>query len=345
MKLLSRATVICLFLVFSKPHLYPQQPERVLDPWLIRAEAVTDSLVKDTVDLTSGDRALLWARLGVAWFKDEPDRAHTWMKKAVQEVEIVSDGESVENRRGRLSTARSLLGIVGPRDKQLARRLLTVLEARSESATDSDRRNDSNGMVDSALAMLETDPEGAAKIGSAALRLGLGYRLATLLWQLRKRDSKLSDLLFDQVLTVAGATYDQEALGWLAVFAFRGQTPSDERRVRLLGTMAEGLLRLSPAAGNEERACRLASIAGPLAEHFDRLLPQQAPLVRGALMKYQGNQGKPIDDAPREQALDSVDQLVKAADNAPNRGTRDELLIRAAQMASQEKQFERVSTY
>lgn len=346
MKLLSHPTVICLLLAFSQPPACAQQPE-IWDPWLIRAETMTDGLVKDAADLTSGDRALLWARLGAAWFRDDPDRAHTWMRKAVQEVEIVSDGENAQDRRRRLATARSLLSIIAL-DKQLGSRLLAVLEAQSDSATDRDRRNDANGLVDSALAVIDTDPQLAAKVGSAALRIGLGYRLATLLWQLRKRDSKLSDLLFDQALTVAGATYDREALGWLAVFAFRGETPSDERRARLLGTLAEGLLRLSPAAGNEEKACGLVSIASPLLQQFDRLLPQQAPLVRGALIRCQPNlkpfERQSTDGALSDQALNSVDQLLKAADNAPNKGTRDDLLIRAGQMASQEKQFERAIT-
>jgi hypothetical protein len=269
------------------------------------------------------------------------------MKKAVQEVEIV-DGESAQDRHRRQATARSLLGIIAPRDKRLGSRLLTVLEAHPDSATEGDRRNNANGLVDNALAVIDTDPQLAAKLGSAAVRIGLGYRLATLLWQLRKRDSKLSDFLFDQALTVAGATYDREALGWLAAFAFRGQTPSDQRRAKLLVTLAEGLLRLSPAAGNEEKACGLVSIASPLLQQFDRLLPQQAPLVRGAIIKCQPNlkpfERQSVDGSLSDQGLNSIDQFVKAADNALDKGTRDELLISAGQLAGQEKQFERAIT-
>ncbi len=227
--------------------------EKVWDPWLIRAETLTNSLAKDAADPPSSDRALLWARLGAAWVRDDPDRAHAWMKKAVEEVKIVGDEETAVERRSRLATVRSLMRIVYPRDKQLGSQLLAILEAPSDAASGDDRRSDANGLVDSALIVVESEPERAAKLGSAALRIGLGYRLASLLWQLRKRDSKQSDLLFDQILTVAGATYDQEALGWLAQFAFHGQTPADERKARLLGVLAEGLLRLSPAAGNGEK--------------------------------------------------------------------------------------------
>lgn len=347
MKFLSCATAFfVLFSAFSRPPVYAQQPEKVWDPWFIRAESVTDSLIKDSGDLKSSDRPLLWARLGIAWLSDDPDRAHAWMKKAVDEVEIVSDGESAIERRRRWATARSLLSIIAPRDKQLGSRLLAILEAPSDPASSGDRRDDANGLVDSALALVESDPERAAKVGSAALRIGLGYRLATLLWQLRKRDSKLSDSLFYQILTVAGATYDQEALGWLAQFAFHGQSgqsPADQGKARLLSVLAVGLLRLAPAAGNEEKACGLAAIVAPLLEEFNRLLPQQAPLVSGALVRCQQNlkslQGKLADDPSRNQPLASVDQLVKAADDAPNQAGRDDLLYRAAQMAAEEKGF------
>lgn len=343
MKILSLAVIICLLSVaFFQPPVRAQQAEKVLEPWIIRAETVTNSLVKDAADLSSLDRPLLWARLGTVWLSDDPERAHAWMKRAVDEVEVVSDGESAADRGERLATMRSLLSIIAPKDKQLGERLSKVLEAQSEAATNSDRRNDANGIVDSALAVVNSDPERAAKLGAEALRVGLGYRLATLLWQLRKRDSKLSDSLFDQALTVAGATYDQEALGWLAAFAFHGETPADAGKAKLLGVLAVGLLRLSPAAGNEEKACGLTSIITPLMDQFDRLLPQQAPLVCGALTRCQASlrtsQTATGDETSREQNLE---QLIKAADDAPNQKARDELLFRAAKMAAEQKLSER----
>jgi hypothetical protein len=343
MKILSLAIIICLLsVILFQPSVPAQQPEKVWDPWLIRAETVTSSLVEDAADLSSLDRPLLWARLGIIWLTDDPERAHAWMKRAVDEVEVVSDGESSADRSQRLATVRSLVGLIAPKDKELGARLSKILETRADAATDGDRRSDANGVVDSALALVNSDPERAAKLGSDALRIALGYRLATLLWQLRKRDSKLSDSLFDQLLTVAGATYDQEALSWLAAFAFHGETPGDAGKAKLLGVLAVGLLRLSPAAGTEEKACGLAPTVGPLIDQFDRLLPQQAPLVRGALARCEANlkasQTKSVDETVRGKSLD---EAIKAADDAPNEKTRDELLFRAARMAAEQKLFER----
>ncbi len=347
MKLLSCAINICLLLTTYSYSLVPaQQAEKVWDPWLIRAQMITESLVKDATALASPDRALLWARLGVAWLKDDPDRAHAWMQKAVEEIEVTSDQESADDRRRRLATARSLLRIIAPQDKQLGLRLTDVFTPQAEVATDSGRRDNASALVDSALSIIDRDPQRAAKLGSASLHIGLTYRLASLLWELRKRDTKLADSLFDQILTVAGAAYDQESLGWLAVYAFRGQT-SDERRARLLAILAEALLRTSPSAGDEEKACGFAPTAAPLLEQFNRLLPQQAAMVRVAITKCQPSLNpyvrKPVDEALRDRPLKTVDDLVKEADKASNQHTRDDYLTQAAQMAAQKKEFERAT--
>src|SRR6185312_11418099 len=122
MKLLSRIAGIGLLLVAVTP-IYPQQAPRELDPWLIRAQSITTALLEDTKQLASPDRALLWARLGVAWFKDDPDRARLWLVNAVAEIEAAPDHETGVDRRRRLATARSLLAIIASRDKKLEGRV------------------------------------------------------------------------------------------------------------------------------------------------------------------------------------------------------------------------------
>src|SRR5205085_5288028 len=105
--------------------------EQAKDPsyelWRVRSQALTGDLLKDATQLSSSRRAVLWARLGQRWWRDDPRKATTWITNAIELIEPVPNMEKPDERRQRLQTARRLLQFVAPLDQQLSKRLITVL--------------------------------------------------------------------------------------------------------------------------------------------------------------------------------------------------------------------------
>lgn len=132
----SRAIVFSLVILtaFCPPSL-ARQDGPLPDLWLMRARQLADDLVKDADALGPRERALLWARLGEAWWQEDAERARAWMQKAVEAVESVPQREGAAERGKRLGLARELLGIVAPKGTALRARLLAVFTPDKEHRT------------------------------------------------------------------------------------------------------------------------------------------------------------------------------------------------------------------
>jgi tetratricopeptide (TPR) repeat protein len=346
MKIFACSLMVCLSLSVTFRSLAIAQDKVDPDVWLLRATTIADDLVRDAVSLAPNDRALLWARMGRAWEKDDPNRAATDVRKAVEIVEFAPDGESAIERRQRLDTARSLLSIIPARYDKLRLTLQGLFTPKESRATDNGGRENADGLIAAAMAIVDTNPQGAFDLGVASLRIGRSYKLAALLWKLRNHDKKLADGLFDVALSAARAAFDPESLGWLSIYAFRdGQTPSDERRKALLSVIAQGLLRDSASAGGEAEVCKLAPTAATYLGQFNRLTPDLAIVVRQGLSRCQAalqpSERQSVDEALRDQPLKTVADLENEADKAPREEIRDEYLIRAARLAAQQKNYEK----
>lgn len=322
-----------------------QERNNPLDSLTILTQTITDEIVKDAPALTTLDRAVLWARLGESWWKDDPERARIWLKKAVQDLEVVSTGqESDSDHQRRLAIARSLLSIISPRDKELSDGLTLIFKPNAEHVSADDSSRHASALIDTALSILNTDPQRAIKLGSDSLRAGRSPRIGLLLGALRRRVGNSSDELFIETLAVARASYDRQVLAALAVVAFKGAAPSDDLRRRLLNVFAEGLLRTLTSPTDEATACNLASNAAPLLNEFARLLPHQAGLVRLAIIRCQPSlqdwERQEVAESLSDQPFNTMEALLDAASKASNSKTRDSYLERAAYMAAQQKRFD-----
>src|SRR5712664_2923593 len=121
MKLFSR--LVCAGIILISPvHLtsLAQQTDYLSNYWLLRSQIVTDKLINDATALAPVNRALLWGRLAVVWWKDDQKRARQWLQKAVEAVESSTGQESADDHRRRLTVARSLLRTIAPLDQKLA---------------------------------------------------------------------------------------------------------------------------------------------------------------------------------------------------------------------------------
>lgn len=335
-----------------------QQVEPPPDLWLIRAQAITESLVKDAAALTSFDQAILFARLGDAWWKDGPERARSWMQKAVEAVESVPNRENDSERSQRLNAARVLLSIIDPRDKKLSLRLTEVLTSEAERASGAARNLNADAIVEEALAVLDLDPQRAATLGTASLRVGRPTIIASLLWKLRARDSKLADALFLQAIGAMRETYDTGfALSLLRV-AFPGSAgpgdadippPPDPLRTELLQALLayfqQSLSTNGQAAFCTSNGSTIFRIA-PFLSQFDHLLPpEQSATLRQWITACQPllppATEQRIDDAQRNFTPRTVDDFLDAAERAKDLSSQTLLRAQAARLAANQNNFDR----
>lgn len=62
--------------------------------WRLRAETITDSLIKETIKLSELDRALLFAELGDSWWKADPRQSDIWFEKSVDAIFFFSPDDT-----------------------------------------------------------------------------------------------------------------------------------------------------------------------------------------------------------------------------------------------------------
>lgn len=350
---------LLLLAVLLQPSMIAQDNSRktdLPDPWLERAELLTDDLSKDASALTPSSRALLWVRLGELWWESDATRAHEWMRKAVEIVESHPDQEEVADCRLRLMTARALLPIVVQRDKDLGARLITLFTTTAEQLTEQERSENAKALADTALELLENEPKRAAEFASASFHAGQTYQLTSLLWKLSAYDPKLAEPLFNEAIAVARATYDTELLKALALGAYAGmenpssrkQVLSDELCLKLLIVISEGILRPTATPAEEAAACRLTPIVALLLDEISRLFPKQSVMVRTAVTRCQPflNPGhrREVADSIRDVPLTSVDDFIKVAGETDDAQIRGLYLMRAAHLAAQQKNFDQAIT-
>lgn len=331
-----------------------QQSNPAYNLWLIRSQSTTEDLIKDAATLNPWHRALLWARLAELWWRDNPEKASSWMAKAIEIVEDVPNKENSIERRERLSTARLILQIVTPLDQKLSKRLVSILSDDVAQVADAERTANADGLIEAAISLVKKDPQRAAELGALALRVGRPRYLMSLLWALRGKNAKLADALFVQALSVTRQTLSPEVLNSLTHAAFPAEmqqlnakvtVPPDDLRLELL-QLHVAFLQANPTnAENRNSICgSVVGFISPVVRAFDRLLPQQAPIVRHAINQCQALSPlaqQRIDDGLRNQPLNTVDDLVKAADDASDLKVRTVYLYRAASLAKEKKDYDR----
>ena len=329
------------------------QQEALANLWLVRSQTITEDLVKDATGFKPSGRALLWARLGQQWWRDDPERARAWILKSIEIVEAVPNRENPAERNLRLATARLLLNIVAPLDQKLSKRLIVILSEDAERVGEAERRENAEGLVEAAISIVDKDPQRAAKLGAIALRVGRPTPIAWLILRLRSRDVKLGDALFAQTIEVARQTLDAELINSLSHSIFlESMQPGaaipalpDEMRSELL-KLDLTFLQANPInAENRDRVCMgVISFIAPVLGHFERLLPQQAPIARQSINLCHSQfplAQQRIDEALNNQPLNTVEALLKAGDDVEDLKVRTVYQYRAAALAREKNDFER----
>jgi hypothetical protein len=340
---------MALCTTFSGSTALAQKRDSEYQLWLVRSQTLTTDLLNDAADLSSMQRAVLWAKLAQRWWREDPKRARTWVANAIEVVEQVPNKETPAERQQRMETASVLLTIVTPLDQKLSKRLLTVLA--SGKSTDDERCIAANALIDAAVAVVNDDPKRAAELGALAFRTGSpNNNIRELLFPLRGRDPKLADSLFVQALALVKQDSRSRLLNSLLDVAFPAQrgitdnipVPPDTLRMELLQVLVD-LLNSKPPGDK----CGVVSWISPYFSEIERLLPKQWPLVRSAINQCQSSPSvdelirRQIDEATRTQPLDTVESFLKAAADAEDTDVRTDYQYRAAMVAMEHKDYER----
>ena len=348
-----RFNCLCLLIVamlplpgFAQQSGSDQQGSVSYDLWLVRSQTITADLIKDSVDLTPSERAVLWARLAERWWRDDPEKARSWLLKPIEILETVPNKENPGERRQRLTTVRLLLKIVAPLDQKLSARLVAILTEEAEQEAKTQQGANADGLIEAAKFLVENDPQRAAELGALALRIGRPTQIELLIFRLRRKNAKLAGALLAQALAAAQQTLDHELLYSLTQVAFSDSmqpganiaATQDELRIELLKLDVLYLQANPINAENRIPVClSIGAFIAPVLFQFDRLLPQQAAIVRQSLNQCQSLSPlaqQRVDDALRDQPLNTVDDLLKAADEAQDMKVRTVYQYRAASLAT-----------
>jgi hypothetical protein len=321
--------------------------------WLVRSQSVTEELIKDASDLPPSARALLWARLGELWWQEERGKARSWLLKAVAIVEDVPNREGSDERSRRLNTARALLQIITPLDQGISKKLIPILDERGEEQASDEREANADALIRAAIALVEKNPERAAEMGTLALRIGRPSDIASLIFALRGTNTRLSEALFGQALIAARQTLTPELLHSLTRAAFPAESQIKTKMQELPDPLRRELLRLHIAyleanqitQENRNSICLgIVSFILPVVGQIDRLLPEQGAFARQSVNQCQSLSPlaqQVVDDSLRQEPLRTIDDLLKAADDAQDVKVRSVYQYRAAALAKNKKDYQR----
>jgi len=330
----------------------PQKNEEA-ELWRVRSQGITDDLLKDASQLSSMRRAVLVARLGQRWWDDDQARARTWFRNAIEVVEQVPNKENAADRQERFATTRLLLKLVAPLDQKLAAPLVKILNGVDEQSTARERSDNAEALINTATALVDTDEYRAAELGAMAIRLGPPNDIASLLLALRQHNPKLADSLFIQALSAAKQNpFPVQILNSLSYAAFPGQRGSDDVKLAAPDYLRVQLLQLEVAFLNanpispETEGSMCWSVSGfiaPVLGEFERLAPQQAEVVRQAIIKCQfvnPSVQPQLESSSTSQPPNTVDALLEASRDATDDHLRTINVYRAADLAKQNKNYE-----
>jgi hypothetical protein len=322
--------------------------------WYVRAEKFTDELAKATIVVNPLDSAIIWARLSDIWWDKDSNRAKQWAIKATDIVEKTPNKETNNERKNRITAARIIFRMLANRDEKINRRLMNVLLKGGDTLGDDDRNANADAIVNAALTLIEKDPQKAAELGLASLHYGLSDKFQSLMLWLRSKSPNLADKLLTENYKVARSEYN---IRWLAQlreivfpesnYALQSQPkPSDDLRTQLLQIYLEAIQHYSKLADCQQTKCELAlGHISPLMNQYRQLLPTQLGIAQQAVSQCSYDTGsvkkKLVEDEQNSYPLNAIEDFLDAALKAKDKDVAATYLGRAANLAAQQKKYER----
>jgi tetratricopeptide (TPR) repeat protein len=319
--------------------------------WFSRAEEITYDSLKNTVFLSPLEQSILYARLGEAWWKDKPEEARLWLQKAVYAVELVPNRENPTEKQQRIATARLLFSIASRVDKDLSNRLLNVFT--SESDAGSENQQIADILIESALSLVDKNPQRAVELGTISMRFGSSNAFASLIWHLQVRSPELAKKLFLSALNLARENRDVK---WLSLLGYTAITEGDDSnlksalprdlQIELLKLYFELVQGTSINDENQKQICNhVSSFIIPFRAKFNQFLPAQAeqinPIISRCQTVFSPFEKEKADQSSETRPLKTIEDYLKAADDEKDLKVKMLYQYKAAQMAFGQRNYER----
>jgi len=331
---------------------FGQAPDKVSerDLWRTRADLLTDALLKDSSKRDTLDHAVIIAKLGDLWWETDQSRANAWLEKSVDAICFYSPDKSKGENEKFFRAARQILSLVSNHNKKQANRLSQVL-SQSESATENDRKQNAQTLIEEALRIVKDDPRSATALGMQALNLGFPANADRLSWALRRYSPEFANQFFRAALSDLAASPDRSKLYVMEAIAFPENLSADfpanlrppaDLRLSFLSFLADYLtqLQLRFTSGEVSTCAGEAVFTLRLEKAFTEMLPKRADAVRQVINICIGKQSQQVRDlVTKTDASNDVDELLKRADELRDSGLRASYLFKAALAANQQKNF------
>lgn len=183
----------------------PAEPASLTSAWRLRAENFTAKAIDSSSQLTSLDKALVYARLADIWWPVDRDKAGQFYEKAVDGIFFLTSDEINANRQAVIDASGKILVLIANRDSKQCKRLVSLIKEMRGNSAEENKLN-ADALVGFAKKLVKDNPELAAEMGILALQVGQPSIIYELYWSLCRKNRQLAARLFDAMLRSAIAS-------------------------------------------------------------------------------------------------------------------------------------------
>ncbi len=342
--------IFCTFFLLFSSILFGQdnklESEKIL--WRLRADTITNNLLRETTKISELERALLFAKLGDLWWKTDKNQADNYFEKSVDGIFFYSpDDKKTEY----FDTTRKILSIISSRNQKQTKRLIKILSD-TDKRFEADKDLNADALIKFALQIVKDNPSQAFQIGIIALQTGVPKDFYKLFWELRRYNQTLANQFFKEALAKVKTSPNYDMLQGIqfAVLPESNTTnfpaemsATSQQKIEVLNFLADYLLELSAKKRvNVISSCSSEAIlVSRSIRFFETLLPQKAGLVRQAIDSCIDVKNQSVFETltnPSEKL--EVEDLLNLADkNKDNFLVRTAYLTKAAMLANSQKKY------
>lgn len=324
--------------------------------WRIRADAITNRLIKEASDLDSLERALLLAQLSDLWWECDKNQSSAWIEKAVDAISSYPSEEKKANSENFFHTIRQILSVISNRSQKQSNRLIKILSEtdRADEISGKEKNVNADSLIEFALKVVKEDPAKANQIGTLAFRVGQPKEFFKLSWELRRYNPALAKQFFRTALSSVAASRDLEMLQGMQFAAFPEKfvpnfpanlAPPRELRTEFLNFLAEYLIQQQDnfVSRSTQNCANEALIVSRVKDQFVELLASKSGVVQQAIEICLSGRNPKLTQTQAQTAslkTSSIDELLKLADEARDDfNIRGAYLFKAALSANQQKKY------
>lgn len=316
-------------------------------PWLIRAEAITDTIQRESSQLSRANQWILPLRLAEIWRRADPQRARAWAADVAERMSATPIQESEQDREARFSAMSKLLPAMNRIDRVAADRLLDAVTKRvgqitASAQTEAEKRQLRDSLMRMADDSADSDPARALSLLRQLIQLRVENSydnfFSSAYDALRRSDPDAARQAAREALTLALRDGDRNLLWGLIEVAWPSQppvpdtTPPDEglRKEFIQGFLAS-VARPATSPEDQAKICSLLLSAARIVDKFPEEQQQSVRLAINGCTASQRHFGDALQQVTFSHA--TAEQLTAQAADGGDAGKRAFLKQTAAMNA------------